>query len=353
MLIERPVSFASGFRMRCVSCGSSNWLTAEKYAGSPESMMTCSNCENDFNFGPAVIDLTDAKDPALDDSALPQLAWYHTTTDPGWPRHSRQVSAADLHTLRDHGMPEDRVERYRRRHENQAIHAGTYEAAIDSMLRRMRNQGDQESVFYLHRVRLRPDLSIEPGWRDENTGEAAQITSFDLADQGIDGIRYLNAHEAIGSLSLAVVRNAIESTQNVTVPVDGLANLPDDKALEQLCALRDHVQEIVAKHSNDDVTPLAKLRRKRAGRPAPLAPTAAYDRIRRLERFAAERYLVGLSPVAREDFLRSVESPKPEDSYGMDRAWLEKFAGLSALLTRPEEVQSVLASQPWREIPPE
>lgn len=250
-------------------------------------------------------------------------------------------------------MPEDRVEGFRRRHENQAIHVGTYEAAVDSMLRRMRNQGDQGSVFYLHRVRLRPDLVIEPGWRDENTGEAAQITSFDLADHGIDGIRYLNAYEAIGSLSLAVVRNAIESTQKVTVPVAGLASRPDEKALKQLRALRDHVQEIVAKHSNDDLSPLAKLRRKHTGRSAPLAPPGAYDRIRRLERFAAERCLAGLSPVAPEDFLRSVESPKPEGSYGMDRAWLEKFTGLAALLTRPEEVQSVLTSQPWKEIPPE
>jgi hypothetical protein len=34
-------------------------------------------------------------------------------------------------------------------------------------------------------------------------------------------------------------------------------------------------------------------------------------------------------------------------------AWFEKFAGLAALLTRPEEVQSVLTGQPWREIQPE
>ena len=47
-------------------------------------------------------------------------------------------------------------------------------------------------------------------------------------DDHIDGIRYLNAHEAIGSLSLAVVRNAIESTQNVTVPDAGLAGPPDE-----------------------------------------------------------------------------------------------------------------------------
>lgn len=36
MLIERPVDFANGFRMRCEACRASNWLTSEDSpAGSP------------------------------------------------------------------------------------------------------------------------------------------------------------------------------------------------------------------------------------------------------------------------------------------------------------------------------
>jgi hypothetical protein len=62
-----------------------------------------------------------------------------------------------LRRLRESGWREDQLKRHQKKWENQAIHLGTYEAAIDSMLRRMRNQGDQDSVFYLHRVRLRSD----------------------------------------------------------------------------------------------------------------------------------------------------------------------------------------------------
>jgi hypothetical protein len=57
----------------------------------PESMMKCTSCGDDFNFGPAVIELADPEDPALDDMTVPQLAWYHTTTDPDWPRSSKYI----------------------------------------------------------------------------------------------------------------------------------------------------------------------------------------------------------------------------------------------------------------------
>lgn len=357
MLIDRPVNFGGRFRMRCVNCSSVNWLSAEDYVTSPESMMVCNSCGDDFNFGPAVIALTDREDPALDDAALPELAWYHTTTDPEWPRTRKPFAADFLQHLRQRAQwAEEQIETYRVPRENQAIHLGTYEAAIDSMLRRMRNEGDQDSVFYLHRVRLRLDLVIEPGWRDENSATAAKITKFDLANDGVDGIRYLNAYEAIGSLSLAVVREAIESTQCVALPVPELLAPPDETTLLQLRSLRDKVRATVAKHSDDALTPLDKLRQKHmhlAYQSAkPLAPPEAYDDIRKIEQFAAGLHLKDLSPVARDALLRSLQSPRPEDSYEQDKAWLEKFIGLAALLTQPDGVQEIVRNRPWRQIQP-
>ncbi|MHC6220494.1 hypothetical protein [Arthrobacter sp. MMS24-S77] len=357
MLIDRPVNFGRGFRMRCVNCSSINWLSAEDYVTSPESMTVCNRCGDNFNFGPAVIALTDSEDPALDDAALPELAWYHTTTDPEWPRTRKPLADDVLQHLRERARwSEERIERYRIPRENQAIHLGTYEAAIDSLLRRMRNEGDQDSAFYLHRVRLRPDLVIEQGWRDENSAAAAKITNFDLANDGVDGIRYLNAYEAIGSLSLAVVREAIESTQCVALPVSELVSPHDKQTLIQLRSLRDEVRATVAKHSEDALTPLDKLRQKHmhlAYQSAkPLAPPEAYDDIRKIEQFAADLYFKDLSPVARDALLRSLKSPRPEDSYEQDRAWLEKFIGLAALLTQPDAVQEIVRNRPWRQIHP-
>jgi hypothetical protein len=114
-------------------------------------------------------------------------------------------------------MRREDVHRARHTYETQALHLGTYESAIESMLRRMRDQDDGGAQFYLYRVALRCGLIIEPGWRDENLAEAAQITQSAL--EKVDAIRYLNVYESPGSLSLAVRRRAIHSVQAVSLPV--------------------------------------------------------------------------------------------------------------------------------------
>jgi hypothetical protein len=355
MLVERSANFAKGFRMRCVHCEAKNWLTPEDYAGNADAMMTCDACNRDFNFGPAVIALTELEDPALDDSLLPQLAWYHTTTDSEWPRTKKLLDEPLLNHLTNRvHLTEEEIARYRVTHEDMAIHLGTYEAAVDSMLRRMESEDDQLSAFYLHRVRLRSDVMIEAGLRDENSEPAAKITMSDLAHSGVDGIRYLNAHEAIGSISLAVVRDAIESTQREAVPIPSLFTPPEEKTTTHLRTLRDQVQVAIAKKACAPPTRLDLLKQKQphlSGRPAHASPPPeVYGIIRTMEQYAANLYLDGLSPVARDDFVRSLQSPRPGESYENDSAWLNRFIGLSALMARSSEVQEILRSQPWRPI---
>lgn len=354
MLIERRVDFTHGYRMRCEHCSTLNWLTAEDYQASTESMMKCSACGDDFNFGPAVIDLRDPEDAALNDTSVPQLAWYHTTTDPQWPRTAKPLPDDEVKHLRERvGWSDEQIDRRREVHENQALHLGTYEAAIESMLRRMNDQNDQESTFYLYRVRLHPNLIVEPNWRDENQAEAAKITSFDLARQNVDGIRYLNAHESIGSISLAIVRRAIESVQRTVVPVPELLRPHDAATLEQIRSFRKEVHAIRAAHRDRPPNALDKIRMrasKSLGGPPPPEPNEAYGALSAMGRFVADQYLSGVSPVVRENFLRSLHPPRPTDDDAVDRAWLSRFMGLSTTLTRPQEVQRVLASKPWRAV---
>ncbi|GAB3568570.1 hypothetical protein GCM10027405_30420 [Arthrobacter alkaliphilus] len=352
MLIERPVEFANEFRMRCEKCNASNWLSSEDYFRIPDAIMTCDGCRKDFNFGPAVVDLTDPEDPALSDAALPDLAWYHTTTDPEWPRTSRPLEDSLIWHLRERAhWPEEQIERYRRRHENQAIHLGTYEAAIDSMLRRIRDENEHQKSFYLHRVRLRPDVKIESGWRNENSAIAAKITKFDLTNDYIDGVRYLNAHEAIGSLSLAVIREAIESTQRISVPIPELIDQLRSRVVDQVRAFRKRVLDIRAAQVSKPPSFLETLRLRTSELPGgspPIEPIEAYDALLEMAGFAADEYLGGLSPAARDNFLRSLQRPRPVDGDEVDLAWLYKFMGLAALLTRPCEVQKILSEQPWQ-----
>lgn len=349
MLIERPVDFAHGFRMRCETCKTSNWLTEEDWQSSPDAMAPCSGCGDEYHFGPAVIDLRDPEDPTLDDQKLPELAWYHTTNDPGWPGKSKPAPERDLDSLRLQGFTEDRLRRYSHRRATQALHVGTYEAAIESMLRRMRNQGGQDSEFYLHRVRLRQDVRIEDGWRDENNAAAAAVTQADLANHGVEVIRYLNAYESIGSLSLAVVPEAIASTQSIRLPIQNHIELPDTETYEWLKEIRERIDAVRADARDRPLTPLEKLRKRASDRMGgtELIPNEVYAAARELEEAAANRYLGSSTSMVSENFLRSLRSPDPVGDYASDMRWLIKFRALATILTSPDSVHRALDAQPW------
>jgi len=196
-LVERPVSFEYGYNMNCARCGGVTALTSTDYHRELNgARVPCAHCTADIHFGPAVMALRNADDPALDDQMMCSVTWYHTSTAPGWPCSSHPMPPAAA-ALLARMMPGDVAGPVRERHETQALHLGTYEAAIESMLRRMRDQDDGGAQWYLYRVALRRSgLTTEPGWRDENTAEAAQITQADLGDSG--AIRYLNVHESPG-----------------------------------------------------------------------------------------------------------------------------------------------------------
>ena len=351
MMIDRRVDFAYGYRMRCESCHSSSWLTAEDHAGSPEAVMRCSACGEEFNFGRAVIDLRDPDDAALDDCLLPQLAWYHTTTDPDWPRSSKLLADGELAELRKDGLSEGRRMTYGRRQENQALHLGTYEAAIESMLRRMRNQSDRDSTFYLHRIRIRDGLAIEPGWRDENYVEAAKVTATELANDGLDVIRYLNAYESMGGLSVAVVRGSIAATQRFALPISGLIRAPNSAVIERMRTLRNSVHAVQAKHANDPLSAIDRIRKKRSVRAGePFVRSTApetYDAVAELERLVEHTYLGAVSPVIRGDVMKSVGSPGAAANHEMDLVWLEKIRNIAALVTQYDEVIELFDNQSW------
>jgi hypothetical protein len=118
------------------------------------------------------------------------MAWYHTSTAADWPsstyaddlRPALEEAAVRFRFLdRGHSVE---------RHLRKARHVGTYKAAIENMLRRMDDQSDADSTFYLHRVALKVDPSrINTGYRDETNDEAAQITTDDLRRDGLDAVR--------------------------------------------------------------------------------------------------------------------------------------------------------------------
>jgi hypothetical protein len=113
---------------------------------------------------------------------------------------------------------------------HKALHVGSYESAIENMLRRMLNQDDRGGVFYLHRVALNlcPG-DLNDGIRDENHEPASQLDLDDLKREGLRAIRYLNVWEASGTVSLAIDPGVIESIQTLRLPAAALApEIPND-----------------------------------------------------------------------------------------------------------------------------
>ncbi|OXM54456.1 hypothetical protein CFP75_05150 [Amycolatopsis alba DSM 44262] len=226
------MTFSYDFNMACSACPAITPLTSTDYHQEVnEAHIACRGCGAVIHFGRAVMTLRNADDPVLDDGCLTAVAWYHTSTYSDWPVGSRTMPAATIEAYREH-MPAGAAEGARARHENLALHVGTYEAAIESMLRRMGDQDDGGAQFFLYRVALRArDLTVERGWRDENTENAARLSQDDLGDA--DVVRYLNVFESPGSISLAIRPSAIAATQRIELPVETLCD-----GVERACSLR-------------------------------------------------------------------------------------------------------------------
>ena len=95
------------------------------------------------------------------------------------------------------------------------------------------NQRDGGSQFYLYRVALCLDPQrINPGYGDENHEFAADISVNDFEEDDLDAVRYLNVHEAMGVLSLAVRPEAIAAVQCIPIP-KGRLTVPIDPELFQ------------------------------------------------------------------------------------------------------------------------
>ena len=356
-LTERHDGFDYGYSMNG-ACGDVSYLSAEDYiAGANGSHMPCEHCDESIHFGPAVAALRDRDDPALRHDRVTSFAWYHTSTSPDWPspdfatRFEQELSW----TERDFGITR---ERFIAEHTSKALHVGTYETAIENMLRRMKNQRDGGSQFYLYRVALCLDPQrINPGYRDENHEVAADISVNDLDDDDLDAVRYLNVHEAMGVLSLAVRPEAIAAVQCIPIPKGGLT-VPIDPELFQaeINAVRKVTNELAdAEFAAESIDPRALRMMQFGARPDPkgLAKRVGalqlqfYDCWHRLEGRLGELCLPNVSTVVRGDFNDAIAHWRGENSEGDVMDFVRRYCSMAALLERSSEVIKVAAQQPW------
>jgi hypothetical protein len=352
-LIDRSVSFRYGYNMKCEHCGGITPLSASTYYREQchSARIKCGHCPGDIHFGPVVLALRDTGDPVLDDQVALDTAWYHTSTHARWPPDGRPMTPAEVAFLQGAGS-EEVDERVREHIENQALHLGTYEAAIESMLREMRDQGMAGERFWLYRVALRRDVTIERGCRNETIEEVAQITQADLGDSG--AIRYLNTWESPGSISLAVHPRSLDAVRGIPLPVEALGAGASPSLVRRAARVRNRVSQIEATRQ-DKPNQLEKLRQRQAARlggSLEREPTPEQDRLlEEISKLIRCEYLPGISLLVREQFSDAMtawgESQEPPPG---DVPFMERFAAMAALLTRPVDIHRALDAETPREL---
>lgn len=137
--------------------------------------------------------LTDLDDPATDAANIGRMVWYHSTTRSDWP-------------------PTDESP------EVNATHLGTFESAIENMLRRMCDEDDAEAQFFFHRVFVTCNDSEVSPLDVEPTDFLGNVRLRLLTERGYRILRYINVHERPGSISLAVFPSVITHIQTISVP---------------------------------------------------------------------------------------------------------------------------------------
>ncbi|MEU9269133.1 hypothetical protein AB0E04_27305 [Streptomyces sp. NPDC048251] len=217
--MERRIDFSRERQMLCERCDHRWRVDLDWIDRWEQAKETCPGCGTACGHEDSPRVTLDSGDPALDDDRVAQFSWYHTSTQADWPtRHFDPAAVLTPETRRMMGG-EQRVSAWAARQRAKALHVGTYEAAVHNMLRRIRDQADQRSQFYLYRVRLKPSVVVREGWLVDPSNFVGDVGLDDVCPPGVDAARYLNYHEDPGGLSLALGRDAIASVQRIAVPL--------------------------------------------------------------------------------------------------------------------------------------
>lgn len=132
-LVDRLPDFHRWRMTRCAACGHKQAFDADWFERWSRGEETCPGCGVDCTAEDATRVEADPADPALDDSLVLSLSWWHTSTHADWPPEDFDPTARlDGTTLQRMGGDEA-TERRASRQREKALHVGTYEAAVQNM----------------------------------------------------------------------------------------------------------------------------------------------------------------------------------------------------------------------------
>ncbi|USR78814.1 hypothetical protein [Arcanobacterium pinnipediorum] len=227
MCLERDIDFGRARRMRCGRCGHEELVSHDWVESWEQGKEFCPGCGIDCTEEDRARPTYEPDDPSIVDESVSQMFWYHTSTIPDWPQkdfdpREKLTPKTVQRMTRMCGI--GAVDRWVEQQKSKALHLGTYEAAIENMLRRMGDQPEGDVPFYLYRVVLDDAACIEPGIHCEPTNLVGDALPKEFLSPGHSVYRYVNEHEDEGSISLALTADAITSVSSIRIPV--AANVP-------------------------------------------------------------------------------------------------------------------------------
>lgn len=333
-LVDRRPDFYRLRSTRCAGCGHEQAVDASWLARWSHLEEVCPGCRADCTEGAATRLVTDPAEPALDNDQVLRLSWWHTSTEPHWPSADFDPLARLSINTRQRMGGEEAAQGWAIRQRLKALHVGTYEAAVQNMMRRMERQGDANRKFYLYRVRLRPDLVVAPGYKEEFVNLVGDVALSVACPPGVGATRYLNTHEDPGGISLALGRGAIEAVQVIELPLNDVGApswLPS--SLKRLISASS--QEFEVEQEDDELT---RLRRKYHG------PTMSSGRAQEQLRILDE--VTEHLPAGIREQVRAAVGVNDTDP----RRWCDRLAAFVQLIDYPELVMKQVRAADWRAI---
>ncbi|WP_156037201.1 hypothetical protein [Arthrobacter sp. UNC362MFTsu5.1] len=332
-MIERAVNFERLRGMRCGSCkyewqAHDEWL--DRFHQADEA---CPECRTDCQVEERPDFWVVQDDSLYDDSKVRDVYWYHTSTHANWPDRTFDPTARltdeTKQRFQDIGTDGRSLERWAQGQKTKALHLGTYEAAIENMLRRMSDQDSADDQFYLYRVRLSPNAAIVPGVHKEPTDWVGDVQLAKVCAPGLNTFRYVNTHEDPSSVSLAVTPDAIQAVQGIPIP------LAIDAAHPWISAATARLLEAASLPAPQPKTALERMRRT--------APSALSDEARKLEAEVADTLPLGLRHRLHAHFDAASLTTNPG-------AFPMKLTGLAQLVRDPLAALDLLDAEPWRDV---
>lgn len=318
--------------MRCGSCRHEWQVNADWLDRFNQGEETCPVCGTDCQVEDRPNFWVAQNDRSRDDSKLRDMYWYHSSTHSNWPNRlfdpTAELTEVTKQRMRQMGSDDGALERWAEGQRAKALHVGTYEAAIENMLRRMRDQDGAVEQFYLYRVQLRSSAVIAPSVHSEPTNFVGDVQLAEVGVPGVEVYRYVNTHEDPSSVSLAITIDAIQCVQSIAIP------LPAESADPWVSEATARLIYATTKLAPEPRTALERMRRH--------TPSALSLEARGLEKELADSLPLGL----RDRFHAGFD----EASLAIDPcAFPLRLAGLARLVRAPETVLDLLDRQPWRE----